>query len=220
MPQQFPRRLYEMLEKETVLSETTSRKVISWSDSGKAFRIWDADEFAKTVLPKYFRTAKFSSFQRNLNLYGFCKIRRGPDQDMYAHSYFQRNEPDGLFQLRKTSTRGGTTTKAGYVMAALEPQPETPVVRARTTSSRVISPSTTSSWSSCTPTMSGSPGAPLMILRDVIFSNPSSVKFHAEISSGQQETLVKPFPKPDCRRLDLLAFALEHEGAYAALATL
>jgi hypothetical protein len=42
--------------------------VISWSDSGRAFCITDVDEFAATILPKYFRTKKFSSFQRNLNL--------------------------------------------------------------------------------------------------------------------------------------------------------
>lgn len=70
VPQQFPRRLYEMLESEAKLAESKPDEifVISWSDSGKAFRITDVDEFAATVLPRYFRTKKFSSFQRNLNL--------------------------------------------------------------------------------------------------------------------------------------------------------
>lgn len=70
VPQQFPRRLYEMLESEAKLaaSKPDEEFVISWSDSGKAFRITDVDEFATTILPRYFRTKKFSSFQRNLNL--------------------------------------------------------------------------------------------------------------------------------------------------------
>ena len=70
VPQQFPRRLYEMLESEATLSSASPNEtfVISWSESGKAFRIIDIDVFANTVLPKYFRTKKFSSFQRNLNL--------------------------------------------------------------------------------------------------------------------------------------------------------
>ena len=70
VPQQFPRRLYEMLESEAKLAAAKPEEefVISWSDSGKAFRITDVDEFATTVLPRYFRTKKFSSFQRNLNL--------------------------------------------------------------------------------------------------------------------------------------------------------
>jgi len=70
VPQQFPRRLYEMLDGEAKLLEESKdhKKVISWSDSGKAFRIYDVAEFSASILPKYFRTKKFSSFQRNLNL--------------------------------------------------------------------------------------------------------------------------------------------------------
>lgn len=70
VPQQFPRRLFEMLEKETKRSDAdiSYQKVISWSESGKAFRIYNVSEFATSILPKYFRTKKFSSFQRNLNL--------------------------------------------------------------------------------------------------------------------------------------------------------
>jgi hypothetical protein len=70
VPQQFPRRLYEMLESEAKLASNSPNEtfVISWSESGKAFRILDVDTFVASVLPKYFRTKKFSSFQRNLNL--------------------------------------------------------------------------------------------------------------------------------------------------------
>lgn len=59
-----------MLESEAKLAVSKPDEVfvVSWSGSGKAFRITDVDEFAGTVLPKYFRTKKFSSFQRNLNL--------------------------------------------------------------------------------------------------------------------------------------------------------
>jgi HSF-type DNA-binding len=70
VPQQFPRRLYEMLEAEAFQLDASLEhpRIISWSDSGKAFRIYDVSEFSATILPKYFRTKKFSSFQRNLNL--------------------------------------------------------------------------------------------------------------------------------------------------------
>lgn len=71
VPQQFARRLYEMLQTEEKLalsSPSTSPIYIAWSSSGQAFKIMDVDEFTIHVLPKYFRTNKFSSFQRNLNL--------------------------------------------------------------------------------------------------------------------------------------------------------
>lgn len=77
VPQQFPRRLYEMLDGETKCAEADvlHTKIISWSDSGKAFRIHDVSAFAASVLPKYFRTKKFCSFQRNLNLVSIGMFR-------------------------------------------------------------------------------------------------------------------------------------------------
>jgi len=68
VPQQFPRRLYNMLEAESQLHPSSPESLISWSQTGKAFRIEDVTLFSTLVLPKYFRTNKFSSFQRNLNL--------------------------------------------------------------------------------------------------------------------------------------------------------
>ena len=71
VPQQFARRLYEMLQGEAKLalvSPPQDKVYITWSESGLAFRIHDIDGFTANVLPKYFRTKKFSSFQRNLNL--------------------------------------------------------------------------------------------------------------------------------------------------------
>ncbi len=70
VPQQFARRLYEMLQSEAKIASETKEPnaYISWSQSGFAFRIIDVEGFTSSVLPKYFRTKKFSSFQRNLNL--------------------------------------------------------------------------------------------------------------------------------------------------------
>jgi HSF-type DNA-binding len=75
VPQQFPRRLFEMLEGETkaVDANPNHLTLIAWSESGKAFRIFNVAEFSKSILPRYFRTTKFSSFQRNLNLVSIVK---------------------------------------------------------------------------------------------------------------------------------------------------
>jgi len=108
VPQQFPRKLYKMLQSE---SDNSSPDIISWSESGKAFRISDISIFSSLVLPMYFRTSKFSSFQRNLNLYGFHKIRRGPDTDMYAHPAFLRGRPELLSQLKKSTHSSADKTR-------------------------------------------------------------------------------------------------------------
>lgn len=76
VPQQFPRRVYEMLQSESKLLEGSSdhEGIIAWSDSGKAFCIVDVPMFSSDVLPRYFNTSKFSSFQRNLNLVSICHL--------------------------------------------------------------------------------------------------------------------------------------------------
>lgn len=119
VPQQFPRRLYDMLNSEAKAAQEDNHHakqhvvVISWSPSGKAFRIYNVKEFASTILPKYFRTTKFSSFQRNLNLYGFEKARRGADSDMYSHPSFQRDHPEELIELRKVNHSAASAVTGG-----------------------------------------------------------------------------------------------------------
>lgn len=36
--------------------------------------------------------------------YGFTKVRRGPDMDMYAHPFFCKDQPETLSLLRKCSS--------------------------------------------------------------------------------------------------------------------
>jgi hypothetical protein len=51
-----------------------------------------------------FKSSHWLSFFFHYHQYGFSKIRRGPDVDMYAHPSFVRNTPGTLLQLRKTTT--------------------------------------------------------------------------------------------------------------------
>lgn len=74
----FIRRFFDLLEvrlignnKTLILSTQNGEysNLVSWNDDGTAFMIRDATQFANTVLPKYFKHNKISSFIRQVNFF-------------------------------------------------------------------------------------------------------------------------------------------------------
>ncbi|DAZ98157.1 TPA: hypothetical protein N0F65_005623 [Lagenidium giganteum] len=97
----FLRFLFQMLEFE-------DRAIISWSHKGTAFQIRQPDELAERVLPKYFKHNKVSSFQRQLNYFGFKKwTKTQTNICTFSHPHFIRGEKEKM-KLIKRKERGST----------------------------------------------------------------------------------------------------------------
>ncbi|PAN36564.1 hypothetical protein PAHAL_6G293300 [Panicum hallii] len=91
--------------------------VISWNDDGSAFVVWRPAEFARDLLPKYFKHNNFSSFVRQLNTYGFRKIV--PDRWEFANDCFRRGEKRLLCDIhRRKVTPAAAATGAAVTVAA------------------------------------------------------------------------------------------------------
>ncbi|PKC64329.1 hypothetical protein RhiirA1_331687, partial [Rhizophagus irregularis] len=101
----FLKKLYKMV------SDPRSNDLITWSGAGNSFIVKKPQEFAKEILPKFFKHNNFSSFVRQLNMYGFHKIphlQQGvlqsdeqSEQWEFGHKHFLCNQPELLCYITR-----------------------------------------------------------------------------------------------------------------------
>ncbi|KAJ7628035.1 hypothetical protein DFH06DRAFT_1006579 [Mycena polygramma] len=72
----------------TLEDKTVPKNLISWGPRGDHFAVKNVDEFAKSLLPRMFKHCNFASFVRQLNKYGFRKIKILDDDDEKVRSPF------------------------------------------------------------------------------------------------------------------------------------
>jgi hypothetical protein len=80
---------------------------ISWQPHGRAFLVHNQEKFVTQVMPRFFRQTRFSSFQRQLSLYGFLRLtRKGADSGAYYNEYFLRGKPLLCRKMSRTRIKG------------------------------------------------------------------------------------------------------------------
>ncbi|KAL9251520.1 Heat stress transcription factor B-2a-like protein, partial [Drosera capensis] len=80
----FLRKTYELVD------DSETNDLISWNEDGSSFVVWNWNVFASELLPRYFKHNNFSSFVRQLNTYGFRKVK--PDRWEFSNTLFRQGE--------------------------------------------------------------------------------------------------------------------------------
>ncbi|KAG8499026.1 hypothetical protein CXB51_005406 [Gossypium anomalum] len=93
VPAPFLTKTYQLVD------DPTTDKIVSWGEDDTTFVVWRPPEFARDLLPNYFKHNNFSSFVRQLNTYGFRKIV--PDRWEFGNEFFKKGEKQLLCEIHR-----------------------------------------------------------------------------------------------------------------------
>jgi len=99
--------------------DTRDPSIATWSDDGQSIVVKEPDRFASEIIPRYFKHNNFSSFVRQLNFYGFRKLKEENinllDLELlekelkfwrFKHDKFRRGRSDLLCDVRNQKSEG------------------------------------------------------------------------------------------------------------------
>ncbi|OVA14130.1 Heat shock factor (HSF)-type [Macleaya cordata] len=150
LPTPFLTKTYQLVDDPSI------DDIISWNDDGSTFIVWRPAEFARDLLPKFFKHNNFSSFVRQLNTYGFRKIV--PDRWEFANDCFRRGEKKLLCDIHRRKISPAVTTATVSTAIVTVTRPGSPTnsgdeqVLSSNSSPSAVPPATASRGNSCSNT--------------------------------------------------------------------
>ncbi len=76
-----------------LLSQPNLAPVITWMPHGRSWKVLKPRIFETAVLPVFFESDNYHSFNRVINAWSFRRKSSGPDRGSYFHELFLRGKP-------------------------------------------------------------------------------------------------------------------------------
>ncbi|OQR99457.1 hypothetical protein THRCLA_06512 [Thraustotheca clavata] len=101
---EYLERTTKYMEKLYTMLEQCPESVAAWTNNGTSFAIFDNEAFEKRIIPTFFKPIKFESFARQLNSYGFRKMKYFANNVVvyeFRHPHFVRGKSDQLQTIKR-----------------------------------------------------------------------------------------------------------------------
>lgn len=94
-----------------------------WSEAGDSFIVKDIAAFASTIIPTVYKHNNWASFVRQLNFYGFRKIKAEKlNQNTwweFKHSLFMRGQPRLMCEIKRLNHFGESILPLHFLILLL-----------------------------------------------------------------------------------------------------
>jgi hypothetical protein len=98
-----------------MVDDESNKEIIRWTEDGTAVQIISRALMPMKVLCSYFKSTKFTTFQRQLSYFSFVKANnassRGGTCLSYKHEFFRKDRPEDMEKIKRKVNTGNSKTK-------------------------------------------------------------------------------------------------------------
>lgn len=110
-----------------MLADEENFEVLAWDESGESFHVRGSLNAISKMLQRYFRHNKYSSFQRQLNYFGFKKYKLSDGTVIYYHQHFCLDRPNDVLKIRRKTNTGAREKQQERLGKRKIPAPPSPL---------------------------------------------------------------------------------------------